>query len=133
LGCEIAISLPSEILIIALPICSFVKRTDPDRDYAFYDLTKDADHVLTGTHRRARQSFSRVKHYPPDTRLGEMKERKRELEKRVLRSRSIFNSTANLDLGSRSLHKSKIKGKSSKLPPVLLGVVEDSETGTSGE
>ena len=71
---------------------SFNGRTDPDRDYTYYDLTKDADHVLTGTNRRARQSFSRVKHYPPN-RIEDLRRKKRKLEERISRSRSIFNST----------------------------------------
>lgn len=55
-------------------------------------MTKDADHVLSGTRRRSELSFSRVMHYPPNSRLEDIKRRKRELEARVQQSRSIFNS-----------------------------------------
>jgi hypothetical protein len=94
----------------------YVRRTDPDRDYTYYDLTKDADHILSGTNRRAKHSFSRVKHYPPN-RLSSIKARKRHLEKRIERSKSIFNSVAPIDVGnlSRSMHKedSGIPGRKS--------------------
>eukprot|EP00934_Nitzschia_sp_Nitz4_P002286 Nitzschia sp. Nitz4//scaffold23_size168460//33505//37330//NITZ4_002208-RA/size168460-snap-gene-0.152-mRNA-1//-1//CDS//3329543602//2286//frame0 len=81
--------------------------TDPDRDYTYYDLTKDADHVLSGTNRRAKHSFSRVKHYPPNTRLQDLKKRKRRLEKRIQNSKNLFNSVATIDTGnlSTSLHQ----------------------------
>lgn len=68
-------------------------QTDPDRDYEYYDLTKDADHVLTGTNRRAKHSFSRCKHWPPNRREG-LKKKKRELEMRIGRMVNLFNSSS---------------------------------------
>jgi len=45
---------------------------DPDQDYGYYDLTKDADHILTGSNRRAKDSFDRVKYWPPKALKGEL-------------------------------------------------------------
>uniref|UniRef100_A0A7R9WLA2 Uncharacterized protein n=1 Tax=Craspedostauros australis TaxID=1486917 RepID=A0A7R9WLA2_9STRA len=82
--------------------------TDPDREYTYYDLTKDADHILTGTRRKARHSFSRVMHWPP-SRMEDMKRRKRLLEKRIEKSRSIFNSS-----GSQHASSSRFMAKSTR-------------------
>lgn len=88
-------------------------RTDPDRDYTYYDLTKDADHVLSGTNRRARHSFSRVKHYPPN-RLDMMKRRKRKLEERIQASKNVFNSVVLIETGNLSAKLRKDEKKAKK-------------------
>lgn len=62
--------------------------TDPDQDYGYYDLTKDAEHILTGSHRRAKNSFDRVKYWPPKA-LKKKVTRKQAAERRVS---SLFNT-----------------------------------------
>ena len=102
-------------------------RTDPDREYSYYDLTKDADHVLTGTSRRAKHSFSRMKHFPPEDdngRIPEIKRKKRRLEQLAIRSKSIFNSQ--LPGGHMSMlqkmdwMESKNLNNSNRMPNYLL-------------
>ena len=84
----------SLLLFLSLLTCRFdLVRTDPDRDHTYYDLTKDADHVLSGYRRCGRNSFSRVKHYPPNP-TSSIRARRRALEKRIERNKSIFNSTS---------------------------------------
>jgi hypothetical protein len=40
--------------------------TDPDREFEFYDLTKDAERLLRGsTDISSKVVFSQVKHWPP--------------------------------------------------------------------
>jgi hypothetical protein len=40
-------------------------RSDPDRPYSYYDLTKDAEKLLRGMPLQAENGFSKVKHWPP--------------------------------------------------------------------
>jgi hypothetical protein len=68
-------------------------RTDPDLDYQYYDLTKDADHVLTEITRPTKGTFDRVKYWPPHS-LAHLKGRKRRIEEVVRRSKNIFNTTS---------------------------------------
>jgi hypothetical protein len=102
-------------------------RTDPDRDYTYYDLTKDADHILSGTNRRGKYSFSRVKHYPPN-RLSNIRARKRHLEKRLERGKSIFNSVAPIAIGnlSTSMHNED-RGISSQRPTAIRKRISSGE------
>lgn len=72
-------------------------RTDPDLDYEYYDLTRDADHVLTGGNRPGRNSFDRVRYWPPNgSMVRELKQQKRKLEEKARRRRSknIFNTVS---------------------------------------
>ena len=70
--------------------CQLPHRADPDQDYGYYDLTKDAEHILTGSNRRAKNSFDRVKYWPP-------KSLKKKLRKpHVARRGSVFNTTGSL-------------------------------------
>ncbi|CAJ1970212.1 unnamed protein product [Cylindrotheca closterium] len=62
--------------------------TDPDQDYGYYDLTKDGEHILTGSNRRAKNSFDRVKYWPPKS-LKKKVMRKAATERRVS---SVFNA-----------------------------------------
>jgi len=80
------------------------RRTDPDRDHTYYDLTKDTDHVLSGYRRSNKRSFSCVKHYPPNPKQS-IRARKRALEKRINRSKSIFNSTNSQSSNIASGHR----------------------------
>jgi len=71
--------------------------TDPDLDYEYYDLTRDADHVLTGGNRPGRNSFDRVRYWPPNGNMvRELKQQKRRLEEKARRRRSknIFNTVS---------------------------------------
>lgn len=71
--------------------------TDPDLDYEYYDLTRDADHVLTGGNRPGRNSFDRVRYWPPNgSMVRELKQQKRKLEEKARRRRSknIFNTVS---------------------------------------
>lgn len=71
-------------------------RTDPDADYEYYDLTKDADHVLTGSSRPGKNSFDRIMYWSSDSNTVEdLKQQKRRIEESVRRSRrsqNIFNT-----------------------------------------
>lgn len=40
--------------------------TDPDRPYAFYDLTKDAEKLLAGLDVGSNHVFSVLAHWPPE-------------------------------------------------------------------
>lgn len=42
--------------------------TDPDRPYSFYDLTKDAEVLLSGMDVSKNVTFSQIKHWPPEKR-----------------------------------------------------------------
>eukprot|EP00980_Cylindrotheca_fusiformis_P003465 scaffold774_cov75-Cylindrotheca_fusiformis.AAC.2 len=72
--------------------------TDPDLDYEYYDLTKDADHVLTGGNRPGRNSFDRVMYWSPESHsnaVNNWRSQKRRIElsvKRSRRSQNIFNA-----------------------------------------
>jgi len=71
--------------------------TDPDRDYEYYDLTRDAEHVLTGGKEAGRNSFDRVTYWPRDgSTVKELKQQKRRLEEKARRhrSRNIFNTVS---------------------------------------
>ena len=46
--------------------CDLLDWTDPDRPFAFYDLTKDAEVLLRGTDVSSKQVFSPVAHRPPE-------------------------------------------------------------------
>jgi hypothetical protein len=71
-------------------------RTDPDLDYEYYDLTKDADHVLTGSSRPGKNSFDRIMYWSPDSNtVKDLKQQKRRIEESVRycrRSQNIFNT-----------------------------------------
>ena len=41
--------------------------TDPDRPYAYYDLTKDAEVLLRGQDVSTKVVFSQIAHFPPET------------------------------------------------------------------
>jgi len=73
-------------LIVLVPV--FLNRTDPDQDYGYYDLTKDAEHILAGSNRRAKNTFDRVKYWPPKS-LKKKLMRKPTTERRVS---SVFNA-----------------------------------------
>ena len=87
--------------------------------------------MLSGTCRRARHSFSRVKHWPPEASSKDIKVRKRMLEKRLRESMSIFNSVRDETgefLLSESMHtSSKKKGNNSKRHRKLDHVLEEVE------
>lgn len=68
-------------------------RTDPDQDYGYYDLTKDADHILTGSNRRAKNSFDRVKYWPPKNLKRNFTAKRGMQDRRVS---SVFNTTGSL-------------------------------------
>jgi hypothetical protein len=40
-------------------------RNDPDRPYIFYDISKDADQLLSGMALHDDVGFTTVKHWPP--------------------------------------------------------------------
>jgi len=40
---------------------------DPDHDYGYYDLTKDAEYILSGGTSLAKDAFDRVAYWPPNT------------------------------------------------------------------
>jgi hypothetical protein len=40
-------------------------RSDPDRPHTFYDLSKDADQLLSGMELHDGVGFTTVKHWPP--------------------------------------------------------------------
>lgn len=76
-------------------------RTDPDLDYEYYDLTKDADHVLTGSSRPGKNSFDRVMYWSPgdsdSNAVNDLKQQKRRIEEKVARNRrsqNIFNTVS---------------------------------------
>ena len=69
-------------------------RTDPDQDYGYYDLTKDAEHILTGSNRRAKNCFDRVKYWPPKSLKKKLmrKHRPGSTERRA----SVFNASGSV-------------------------------------
>jgi len=82
--------------------------TDPDLDYEYYDLTRDAEHVLTGGNGASRNCFDRVKYWPPDgSMVKELKQNKRRLEEKVRRRRgkNIFNTVSKRP-GTKTLDRS---------------------------
>ena len=46
-------------------ILCIMYRSDPDRPYSYYDLTKDVEKLLRGMPLQAEKGFSIVKHWPP--------------------------------------------------------------------
>lgn len=59
--------------------------TDPDHDYGFYDLTKDAEYILTGG-TAGKNSFDRIAYWPPE---AEMSVREKIGKRSIL---SVFNT-----------------------------------------
>jgi len=63
---------------------------DPDQDYGYYDMTKDADHVLTGSNKRSEYCFDCVKYWPPKALRGKVLQN---FKKKSFRKRTtMFNS-----------------------------------------
>mmetsp|Transcript_1460 Transcript_1460/g.2891 ORF Transcript_1460/g.2891 Transcript_1460/m.2891 type:complete len:151 (+) Transcript_1460:4346-4798(+) len=110
---------------LLVPCDSFsfeISRTDPDLDYEYYDLTRDADHVLTGGNRPGRNSFDRVRYWPPNKTakmVGELKKKKRRLEEKARRRRSknIFNTVSKQPSQASILDKSFESNFESSLCP----------------
>jgi hypothetical protein len=45
--------------------CFCAVRTDPDRPYSFYDLSRDSQKLLSGMEVQENVGFTRVAHWPP--------------------------------------------------------------------
>lgn len=72
-------------------------------------MTRDADHVLTGGNRPGRNSFDRVRYYPPNgSVVRELKQQKRKLEEKARRRRSknIFNTVSKEPIKQSALDRS---------------------------
>jgi hypothetical protein len=55
------------------------RRTDPDRPFAHYDLSKDAKKLLEGMEVQENVGFTRVKHFPPKQNAGEVQQKEVEV------------------------------------------------------
>jgi hypothetical protein len=67
-------------------------RTDPNQDYGYYDLTKDADYVLAGGIKRAKNSFDRVNYWMPKQAMKSEQSKKRHSLLKRQSTHNIFNS-----------------------------------------
>jgi hypothetical protein len=55
------------------------RRTDPERPFAYYDLSKDAKKLLEGMEVQENVGFTRVKHFPPKQNEGEVQQKEGEV------------------------------------------------------